>query len=240
MRCQAMFVPLLLTLSACSQITYTIPIVDRSGPASPLAISGTASFTELITGESVASSSNFKLEARNVSGKSIILLLASFDEAAPHGPENHHDLQIDHFFWGEIAPGKSFLLARGRSRKQVSALHRDSAEPADELRAEVRVQYVQFEDGSTFGDEAAAKEAVYLRPVILEVLRRLDAAHNNKEFLTLLKQKVQPDDADRFLEIFRESQKKYGTPAARAQVHRGRMVAEGRVPAVRAVQIVQK
>ena len=134
----------------------------------------------------------------------------------------------------------SFVLARGRSRTQVSPLRRDSVEPAAEPKAEVRIQYVQFEDGSSFGDETAAKAAIELRPVILEGLRRLDKAGNNDEFLALLKQKIQPDDADRFLATFRETQKNYGTRAARAQVRRGRIVAEGRVPALPGVQMVQK
>src|SRR5712692_12012413 len=34
-----------LTRSAWSQLTYTIPVVDKSDPGSPLKISGTASFT---------------------------------------------------------------------------------------------------------------------------------------------------------------------------------------------------
>ncbi len=240
MRLQAIFVPLCLTLSAWSQLTYTVPVVDKSGPGSPLAISGTASFTELFTDQSVASSGNFRAKARNVSGKSIILMLAGFDVAGPHGGGTHQAIKIDHFFWGDIAPGESFVLARGRSRKQVSALRRDSLEPAAEPKAEVRIQYVQFEDGSIFGDEAAAKGAIDLRPVILEALRRLDKAGNKEEFLALLKQNIQPDDADRFLATFRETQKKYGTAAARAQVRRGLVVAEGRLAALRAVQMVQK
>jgi hypothetical protein len=188
----------------------------------------------------VASSGNFRVEARNVSGKGIILLLASFDEAGPHGAQTHHAIQIDHFFWGNIAPGESFVLARGRSRKQISVLPPESSKPAAEPRAELRIQYVQFEDGSMFGDETAAKGAADLRPVILEVLRRLDEAGSDEEFLALLKQKIQPDSADRFLAAFRESQKNHGTPTARAQVRRGRMVAEGRVSALPAVQMVHK
>lgn len=105
---------------------------------------------------------------------------------------------------------------------------------------EVRIQYVQLEDGSIFGDEAAPKGAINLRPIILEAMRRLDKASNKEEFLALLKQKIQPDDADRFLATFRETQKKYGTRTARAQLRRGLTVAEGRVAALRGVQMVQK
>jgi len=58
-----------LTRSAWSQLTYTVPVVDKSDSGSPLKISGTASFTELIVANSVKSSSSFKVDARNVGNK---------------------------------------------------------------------------------------------------------------------------------------------------------------------------
>src|SRR3989441_5955814 len=222
----AILVPLFLTLSAWSQLRYTVPVTDKSDPGSPLKISGTASFTERIVANSVTS--YFKVEALNVSGRTIVLLLASFDEAGPHGGGTHHLVKIDHFFWGDIAPGGSFVLARSRSGRRTYPL-----ETAVEPKAEVGVQYVQFVDGSTFGDETRAKGILGLRRVILESLRRLDTATGKEEFLALLAQKIQPDDADDFLKTFRQTQKNYGTAAARAQVHTGLIVAEGRSPALR-------
>jgi len=230
----AILVPFCLTLSAWSQLTYTVPVTDKSDPGIPLQISGTASFTESIVANSVTSSSNFKVKARNVSGKAIVLLLAYFDETGPHGGSTHHPIEIDHFFWGAIAPGHSFVLASSRSRRRTYPL-----ETADEPKAEVSIQYVQFVDGSSFGDETAAKDILGLRPVILEALRRLDAATDKEEFLARLAQKIQPDDADRFLGAFRQTQKNYGTAAARAQVHTGLIVARGRAPALQ-VQAAKK
>jgi hypothetical protein len=230
----AILVPFCLTLSAWSQLTYTVPVTDKSDPGIPLQISGTASFTESIVANSVTSSSNFKVKARNVSGKAIVLLLAYFDETGPHGGSTHHPIEIDHFFWGAIAPGHSFVLASSRSRRRTYPL-----ETADEPKAEAGVEYVQFVDGSSFGDETAAKDILGLRPVILEALRRLDAATDKEEFLARLAQKIQPDDADRFLEAFRQTQKSYGTAVARAQVHTGLIVAKSRAPALQ-VQAAKK
>jgi hypothetical protein len=238
-RC-AIFVPVCLSLSAWSQLTYTVPVVDQSNPGSPLAISGTASFTEFYTAKSVVSSGTFRIEARNVSGKSIILLAGCFDEAGPHGSGTHHVIQIDHFFWGQIAPGESFALARGPTRRQTSALRQDSVEPAAQPNAEVKIEYVQFADGTNFGDETAAQDALRLRPVIFEALQRLDGAGSAQEFLALLAQKIQPAGADEFLKTFRQTQKTHGTKMARSQVHVGLVVAEGRVPALLAAQTVQK
>lgn len=239
----AILVPLCLAFSAWSQITYTVPVIDSSDLGCPVAVSGVASFTEEFRPKSVASSGNFMLEGRNLSSKSILLVLAYFDEAGPNGRETRHVVRIDHFFWGEIKPGESFVLARGHSSKQRSSLRRKSPGPAPDPKAEVSVRYVQFADASSFGSTAAASDALRLRPVILSALQRLDAAPSEREFRAALATKINPREADDFLRTFRHTQMVHGTKAARAQAHTGLAVAEGRSQALRApriVQIVQK
>ena len=98
----AILVPLCLAISAWSQITYTVPISDSSDLGSPVVISGTATFTEVFGPKSVASSGSFRLDGRNLSDKSILLLFAYFDEAGPNARETRHLIRVDHFFWGEI------------------------------------------------------------------------------------------------------------------------------------------
>jgi hypothetical protein len=223
------------TRSAWSQLTYTIPVVDKSDPGSPLKISGTASFTELIVANSVKSSSSFEVHARNVGDKAIILVLAHVDKTGPHGVGTHQVIPRDHFFWGNIAPGESLVLARD-GPGGTSACCVSTRGPANELQAEIRVQYVQFIDGSTFGDATTAKDILCTRSAILDVLRRLDNAGNSENFLALLAQKIQPEDADTFLETFRRTRKSHGTAAARAQVHTGLTAAAAHAAAMRAVQ----
>ena len=224
------------TRSAWPQLTYTIPVVDKSEAGSPLKISGTASFTELIVANSVKSSSSFKVDVQNVGDRAIILVLAHFEKTGPHGVGTHQVIKRDHFFWGNISPGESLVLARGGPGRRTSACCVGPRGAANELKAEVRVQYVQFVDGSTFGDEAAAKETLGTRSTIFDALRRLDNAGNSESFLTLLAQKIQPEDADTFLETFRRTRKSHGTAAARAQVHRGVTAAAAHAFAMRAVQ----
>jgi hypothetical protein len=236
----AKLLPLCLTLSAWSQLTYTVSVMDKSDRGSPLEISGTASFTERIVANSVISSTHFRVEARNVSGKGILLLLAYFDEVGPHGGGAHHVIQIDHFFWGDIAPGDSFVLARKGPREPSSADRISPLRPADEPKAEVSVQYVQFVDGSTFGGETIAKEVLDLRSVILDALRRLDNAGSEEVFRALLAEKIQPDDADSFFATFRHTEKHHGTAAARAQVRAGLTAADERAPALRGVQAAHR
>jgi hypothetical protein len=224
------------TRSAWPQLTYTIPVVDKSESGSPLRISGTASFTELIVANSVKSSSSFKVDARNVSDRAIILVLAHVEKTGPHGVGTQQVIQRDHFFWGDIAPRESFVLARGGPGRRTSACCVSPRGPANEPKAEIRVQYVQFIDGSIFGDETTAKDILGTRSAILHALRRLDNASNSENFRALLAQKIQPDDADAFLETFRRTRRNHGTAAARAQVHKGITTAAAHAIAMRAVQ----
>jgi len=73
----AILLSVCLTLSAWSQLTFTVPVVDKSDSGSPLEISGTATFTEQMVANSVTASSTFKINARNTSRKGIVLLLAA-------------------------------------------------------------------------------------------------------------------------------------------------------------------
>jgi len=225
--------PLCLTLSAWAQLTFTVPVVDQSDFGSPLEISGTASFTEKVVANSVTTSSEYLVTARNASGRGIVLLVAYFDEAGPRGGGTHHILQFDNLFRPEFGPGESFVLARSDPGNRSSFCCVNPLWTADEPKAEVRVQFVQFSDGSTFGVEATAKDILAIRSVVSDRLHRLDGARSDQEFLQLLEQKIQPDAADAFFEAVRNIQKAKGTAAARNQVRSGLANAEKHLAASR-------
>ena len=246
----AILLPLCLTLSAWSQLTFTVPVVDKSDPASPLEISGTATFTEQMVANSVTAFSEFKINARNTSGKGIVLLLAYFDEAGPHGGGTRHIIQIDYFFRrhiapgdlapGDLAPGDSFALTPSRPERRASACCINPLEPPTEPTADIRVQYVQFADGSSFGEEATAENILATRSVILAALRRIDHASTKEQFLKFLAQRVQPEPADNFLEVVRYTEKNRGIAAARVQIHAALTAAEDHVASLRVVQDAER
>ena len=236
----AILLPLCLTLSAWSQLTFTVPVVDKSDPASPLEISGTATFTEQIVANSVTAFSEFKINARNTSGKGIVLLLAYFDEMGPHGGGTQHIIQIDYFFRRHIAPGDSFALARSSPGRRTSACCVNPLEPPTEPTADVRVQYVQFADSSSFGEDATAEDILATRSVILAALRRIDHASTKEQFLKFLAQRVQPEPADNFLEVVRYTEKNRGIAAARVQIHAALTAAEDHVASLRVVQDAER
>jgi len=236
----AIFGFLCLTLSAWSQLTYTVPVTDKSEPGNPVKISGTASFSELVLADSVTSSSNFLVEARNVSGKAIILLLGYFDEAGPYGGGTRHLIEVDHFFWGEIDPGLSFVLARSHPGTRILDLHASPSEPVSAPKAEVNVEYVEFLDGSSYGDATVANDIHEMRTVMFDALRRIDRAGSTEEFQGLLEEKIQPDAADSLLAAIRHTEKRYGVAAARRQIHTAIFVAEQRTRALRVFERARK
>jgi len=221
-----LLLPFCLILSAWPQLTFTVPVTDKSDVGIPLEISGTASFTENVVANSVTLSSEFQVTARNVSGKGIVLLVAYFDESGPHGGGARHILQFDNWFRPEIGPGASFVLARNDPGTGSSFCCLNPLQTADEPRADVQVQFVQFSDGSTFGDKATAQDILAIRAVVLDRLHALDGARNDKEFRQSLEQRIQPDAADAFFQTLRHTQKEEGTAAARRQVRNGLANAE--------------
>jgi hypothetical protein len=113
-------------------------------------------------------------------------------------------------------------------------------EPPTEPTADIRVQYVQFADGSSFGEEATAEDILASRSVILAALRRINRTSTKEEFLKFLAQRVQPEPADNFLEVVRYTEKNHGIAAARVQIHAALTAAEGHMAALRIVQTAER
>jgi len=213
----AFIVPVFLAVSAWSQLTFTIPVQDKSEPGTPLEISGTISFSENVLMKSITTSTNYEVKAQNHSEKQIVLIVATFDESGPHGGSRHHILQFDDVFRLGISPGQSFVLSRS-DRATPSFCCINLASEAEQPRAEVRVLFVQFSDGSTFGDKTAAKNILEIQATVLERLRTLDDTRDDQEFLQILRRKIEPDEADTFFEAMRRTQKEKGTSVARGRV----------------------
>jgi hypothetical protein len=211
---------LCVALPSFAQTVVTVPVTDLSAPGSPLQISGNVSFTDQLLGNSVVSSSNYKLTARNVSGRGIVFVLVRFEASGGRGGGMLHSFQWENFFSNEvIAPEKTFVLARSVGEHQTSCCV-NPLEPAASPKAEVNVMYSEFDDGSTYGDRSEAATVFATRSMVIEGLRQLDALKGDEDFVRLLGQNLTSADADDFLEILRSIQKRDGIQAVRAKVRR--------------------
>ena len=211
---------LCLALPSFAQTVITVPVTDASALGSPLQVSGTITFTDQLSGNSVVSSSKYELTATNVSGKGIVFMLVRFRESGSRGGGTLHNIQRDNFFGNEgIAPEKTFVLAQSSGGFQTLCCVNPLESGRDPV-AEVSVIYSEFTDGSTYGDKSVAVDILATRSLIIERLRQLDAAKVDENFVRLLAQKLQSHEADAILETVRSVQKSGGTEAARAQVRR--------------------
>jgi hypothetical protein len=211
---------LCLALPSFAQTVITVPVTDASAPGSPLQVSGTITFTDQLSGNSVVSSSKYELTATNVSGKGIVFILVRFRESGSRGGGTLHNIQRDNFFGNEaIAPEKTFVLDRSNGGFQTLCCVNPLESGRDPV-AEISVIYSEFTDGSTYGDNRAAADIFGTRSLIIERLRQLDAAKVDETFVRLLAQKLESHEADAIVETMRLVQKSGGTEAARAQVRR--------------------
>jgi hypothetical protein len=84
-------------------------------------------------------------------------------------------------------------------------------------RCEVTVRWVQFADGTTFGDNSYARPLLENRATTLKVLQQLNEVYVNEgseKFAEQLQQRVNPPTADSYLDHIRTLQKRRGTARA--------------------------
>jgi hypothetical protein len=217
---------------AFPQLTYTVQVVDASDQGSPLKVSGRASFTEIRRPSAFQTASRFQILLKNASEKGIILLRATVTETGPHGPTKDQQIKRDHFFWGEMSAGSAIRLLGDEGRPA----NLSRVAPAREPKAKFRVQYVQFADGSIWGDELAAQDALATRSAIFGMLLRLQSEGDDRHLLALLREKIKPDEADQFFDSFRQASRDEGMAAVRQNVAAALRVASAHVSAMRQVQ----
>lgn len=211
-------VVVLTTLALADQVT--IPAQDVSSPGNPLAIAGSVQISETTTGRLVQTSISSNINAKNISSKTILALVVSIEVSPVHAAMRRSTKEFDCFFGPDvIKPGdqESFPEPSGRATTEPY----DPSSSPRTPEANVRVLYVQFTDGSRFGDETFAGHLKELRRITLQNLRRLDRAYRRggeTAFVEELNETVSPIEVNNFLETIRRTQRARGTQAALAQV----------------------
>jgi hypothetical protein len=171
---------------ALSQDVLTVPLVDKGEAGSPFAVSGNAFLREVVRGNELEWAWGEKVVLKNASDKPILLFVVTLTELGRHnagqraGPGNGATYQLgDDRFFNEklIQTGESLVLRDTTpSRPQVECCINPLAE-AREASVDYRLLFVQFADGSTFGDPAEARNALTLRQSIVNNLRELLQSH---------------------------------------------------------------
>jgi len=157
-----------------------IPVDADSGPGSPLRVSGHVSFLETLAASEVTSFRSEDISARNISNKPILLIVSSLDVAGPRSSGAAFDLVVDYFFKEKsMLPGQDeVLLRRPFGESYTTEPFRTAASRERPPKAQFHLRFVQFSDGSTFGDPSAATKWLGRRESALASLKKLRQAYD--------------------------------------------------------------
>ncbi len=192
---------LLVLASTCAPANdhpLELVIVDKSEAGTPLEVSGKVLLTRTMGKVLLGSGSEAdqawvswqqRIVARNISGKSILMMAAEVNVTI-NGNTLTYPFTMDGFFeeqhgtepqgWLDMPEGSPGFLDVGELDKSL------------DQRAEFRVIFVQFEDGTDFGDRAAVAADLARRNTLLAGLRRLAETYSvqgEQAFKTQLEEK---------------------------------------------------
>jgi hypothetical protein len=215
--------------SAVPQEVQAVSLTDKSGTGSPFEVSGTASLREVATANELEWSWGERVSAKNISGKPIVLFIATLAEIGRHpATAGHHSapgngptyqLEDDRFFNEKlIQPHELLVLRDTMPGPPESACCINPLSDLHPASAEFRVQFVQFADGSTFGDPVDAEDAFAIRRTIQNGLRELSqsyANHGSAGFVETLKQQ----SAFSATGIYRQIFSKYSSAGVSEAIH---------------------
>jgi hypothetical protein len=157
-------------------------LVDASGHRSPVHIAGYVTFSD-DSSKVTRYSYQVDASAANVSNKSVLLLRLRFQTSGGSAPGLDDVYENDYFFGeGTLAPGaleSVHLAPYGFSAPIVNGIPLvETADPSTPRpTATAQVEFVQFTDGSTWGDRDAAAEVFRLRRATVRQLTALEQTY---------------------------------------------------------------
>jgi hypothetical protein len=210
---------------AAQQQATTVPFDNETAAGSPIETTGKVAVRETVAGNEVESSWEENVVARNISNKPILLLIRDLDENGPHSNGGERKI-IENFFGEAIQPGDSIPLAESGSRRVECCIN--PLNEGRDAKAAFRVLFVQFLDGSTFGDLAVAGDVLASRTAILEALRELVRVYSEQgeQRFRIQLEGRSVHDASEILSIIFTTGKVKGTGAAISQLRKTLAVGE--------------
>jgi hypothetical protein len=195
-----------------AQTNITVQVKDTSGKGSPIENVGSGLVSETFENGRTVDSIQYELKAKNTSEKPIMMFVEHLVVRYPSSHGERFIKERDTFF-GRNPFGSGEVLDMGYTASG-KLVHDNASSRAVEPSCEVRVMYVEFTDGSHFGEEKYAQHILDLRQQIWNRLGHLQYVYTKqgeKAYVDALQELVEPAEVNAFLDPFRESQKKNGT-----------------------------
>lgn len=207
----------------------SVSVIDKSAGGSPFAITGTLWHARRLYEGELLTSQDSEIIARNISGKAIVTLVIVMNAGS-----KKNTYQYEYFFSQRVlAVGETLELASKQgwmSWAQFPAPNPPQSESPEE-KAEIESRFVQFADGSIFGDKKVAREFLQTRQQawqLLTELRQVYLKAGPEKFEEALNSEVQSQMIDLFFSSVRDVQQKSGSTAAFDRLNLMLAVAEKR------------
>jgi len=166
----------LLAVTTCSIAqVVTVSIDDGSDPGNPLNNKGSYSIYRKVDGTILTTSEWYNLTVRNASSKAIVAFREKLDV---RGGYTTYEINSDMLFGPKLLePGAKLDYST-----QPNSVSHQTSPPGAQFptpTAEVTNRWVQFDDGTTFGDADYGKQLLDARRAALQVFNQLNQSYLN-------------------------------------------------------------
>lgn len=195
-----------------------VPFENAEIVGNPIEVSGKITVQETVAGNEVSSLWVENVVARNVSNKAILLLVGILDAVGPRS-NGGYELIIDRFFSERaIQPAQTTPLPYGNGQEGECCIN--PVGEAREPKASFHVEFVQFVDGSTFGDPATAKNPLASRRSTFHLLHELERTYSEQGEQKFIAGLDKASNASGTVRLIQRTQEHKGTVAAISQIHK--------------------
>jgi hypothetical protein len=185
------FVLLTIAVVAGAQSKSVLPVSDVSKAGAPLKVAGRVTAKDQPS-EVPRYSFESDIEMTNVSSKPILLMTVTLDIACTLPVGLKYSEEDDYFFESKmLQPGSMAKLQRVLGRFGEPSRKEDFTNEVNPS-ARSSVAFVQFSDGSTWGDAAAGERLLRNRQLSLKQLETLKEDYRKKGAAEFLNELLQP------------------------------------------------
>jgi len=179
-------------LAMCEVVEQFMEIQDRSDKGSPIQIAGHMTLGYDKTNQFPFSYQE-SLSIKNVSTKAILLMVVQFD--ATSGPARDEKFSQEYFFGDALGPGQVEAHDFPAQRYGTPLVNGEPVPYQPDLHptAEAHAEFVQFGDGSTWGDADAATNVLGLRQKTLAELDLLEHLYEQRGESAFLEELAKAD-----------------------------------------------
>jgi len=164
---------------------------DVSDEGSPVRVSGTISLQDE-SSQKMRYTYRTEGELQNLSNKDVLLTVIDFEASGVNAHKLHHTYLVDRFFSsGALQPGKTERIMSSSISLGIPLINGqpvpEEIDPEEVPAATAEVLFVQFADGSTWGDPEEGSRSLSERRDALNELRRLEQVlneHGSDTFIT--------------------------------------------------------